>query len=222
MKTIVPFLKNLSENNKREWFNINKPQYTEEKNEFESFLNQLIVGVQSFDESIGILKSKDCVFRIYRDVRFGHDKQPYKTNFGGIIARNGKKSSYAGYYLHIDPQGCFLGGGIYQPSPEVLLAIRNEIYFNSEEVLSILNKAEFVKIFGGISDESKLKNPPKGFDPEFKYIDLLKFRNYTVINSFNADLVNSEKFIEMVLEAFKAMKPFNLFLNRAIDNREHK
>ncbi|MEI8204418.1 MAG: DUF2461 domain-containing protein [Bacteroidota bacterium] len=221
MKSVLPFLKELTENNNREWFNEHKKQYVQVQSEFEQLLSQVIIGVQTFDKGIGILQPKDCVFRIYRDVRFSHDKQPYKTNIGGFIARNGRKSIYSGYYIHIDPEGCFLGGGIYLPEPDILQLIRNEIYFNSDEMLSILNEPKFVKYFGEISDENKLKKPPKGFDPDFKHIDLLKFRNYTVINSFDADRITSDGFIKEVLDKFNAMYPLSQFLNRAIDNREH-
>ena len=220
MKNVLPFLIELSENNSREWFNANKDKYQIAHHEFEELMASLITDVQAFDKSIGILKPKECIFRLHRDVRFSHNKQPYKTNFGGVIVRNGRKSPFAGYYLHIDANESFIGGGIYQPMPDILKAIRNEIYFNGKEFNQLINESKFKTHFRSMDDEGKLKNPPKGYDPDFEFIDILKFKNYTVFSEFDAKELTSKDFIAFAVDSFKAMYPLVQFLNRAVNNIE--
>ena len=105
-KKTFQFLKELKQNNNREWFLENKSRYEEAKKEFETFIDALIAEISKFDRSISHHTAKDCVFRIYRDVRFSKDKSPYKTHLGAHITSAAKKSeihSRAGYYIHIGP-----------------------------------------------------------------------------------------------------------------------
>ncbi|HPQ33491.1 MAG TPA: DUF2461 domain-containing protein, partial [Tenuifilaceae bacterium] len=80
------FLSELKDNNYREWFAENRSKYEIAKVEFEQFIAQLILRIKEFDNSIGALEPKDCIFRIFRDVRFSKNKDPYKTNFGAYMA----------------------------------------------------------------------------------------------------------------------------------------
>ena len=136
-KNILLFLNELKNNNNRDWFHANKPKYNEAKVEFENYINNLIPEIGKFDNEIKHLEAKECIFRIFRDVRFSKDKSPYKPNFGAYIVKGGKKSGNAGYYLHIEPENSFLGGGIYMPPSNILKAIRIEIYENIDEFKSI-------------------------------------------------------------------------------------
>jgi uncharacterized protein (TIGR02453 family) len=111
---IFEFLKDLKTNNNREWFQANKDRYDRAKREFESFINDLIPMIRTIDPLVDMVTAKDCVFRIYRDVRFSHDKAPYKPNMGAYIARGGKKSEMAGYYVHFEPGESMLAGGFYR------------------------------------------------------------------------------------------------------------
>ena len=152
--TDIPgFLGELRKNNNREWFQANRKWYEQCRSEFEFFVTLLINEIGKFDRSIGALKASDCLFRIYRDIRFSPDKTPYKTNFGAYIAKGGRKSEFAGYYFHIEPGNCMLAGGIYMPSKEILKAIREEIYHNTEDFLAIIHNKDFQKVFLEISGD---------------------------------------------------------------------
>lgn len=218
MKEVINFLKLLESNNDRDWFNANRPDYEHAREQFELNLTTLIAGISSFDTSIGLLTAKECMFRIYRDVRFSKNKLPYKTNMGASIKSGGRKSGHAGYYLHIEPGKSFVGGGIYMPEPETLKKIRQEIYFNAEEFKKIINHADFKRAFGELSNEDMPKRPPKDFPPDFAEISLLKYKSYVVGHSLTNIEVASEDFPVMSIEICKAMKPFIDFLNRAIDS----
>ena len=215
-KTIT-FLKDLKENNNREWFQENKNRYLEVKEEFESFVNLLIQGVVAIDEEVSVMPVKDCVFRIYRDTRFSPDKTPYKTNFGAYIVRGGKKSPYAGYYFHLEPGTCFVAGGLYVPPSDILKSVRLEIYNHPEEFISITSHPDFKKAFGEITGD-KLKKMPRDFPESFKYPDLLKFKSYNVVKEFDEEFIMKDDLVESVIRYFGLIKPLNHFFNRAIED----
>src|SRR5258706_9723203 len=106
----MSFLKALKSNNNKEWFDKNKDKYLAAKENVENLVDGLIKSFSAFDKSLAGLKAKDCVFRIYRDVRFAKDKRPYKTNMGASISAGGKKAEVAGYYIHIEPGNSFIAG----------------------------------------------------------------------------------------------------------------
>src|SRR6185295_5339636 len=160
-KSTLDFLKQVKKNNNREWFEKNKEKYLAAKANVDEFVDDAIKAFTSFDKSLAGLKAKDCVFRIYRDVRFTKNKSPYKTNMGASINPGGKKMEIAGFYLHIEPGKSFLAGGRWMPSPEHLKKIRQEIDYNSKTIHKILSDKNFKKQFGGLdtSDEYKLARP---------------------------------------------------------------
>lgn len=145
------------------------------------------------------------------------DKTPYKTNFGAYIVKGGKKSGLAGYYFHIEPGLSMLAGGVYMPPPDVLKKLRTEIYENIDEFLGIINNRNFVKHFGKLDDDMKLKSAPKDFPKDFPDIEYLKFKNYSVAKNINSELLHSNKLMDEVLTVFAALIPFNKFLNNAIN-----
>ncbi len=216
METILKFLQDLEKNNNREWFKANEKEYKEAKKEFENFVAKLIIEINKFDKSIGYIEPKDCIFRIFRDVRFGKNKDPYKNNFGAYIATNGRKSLTAGYYIHIQAGASFAGGGIYSPPSDILKKIRTEIFEDPSAFRDIINKPSFKMVFNEIYGE-KLKTKPKGFD-DFDDIDLIRHKHYAVIQNLNNTEILSEKIIERIIEIYKVQKPFNDYLNNSITN----
>ena len=166
------------------------------------------------DPRVDMITAKDCVFRIYRDVRFSHDKAPYKTNMGAYIARGGKKSELAGYYVHFEPGESMLAGGLYMPPAETLKKIREEIYYQAEDFKKIIYKKEFTGCFGLLDDPGKMKNPPKGFSKDFPDIDLLKFRNYAVMHRVPDHVALSEDYLNYALNVFRVLYPLNAYFNK--------
>lgn len=217
---ILDFLKLLAANNNKEWFQDNRPLYLSAKEQFEQVTARLIEIANEVDPSLGVQEPKKCIFRIFRDVRFAKDKSPYKTNFGAFVVSGGRKSPNPGYYLHVEPGNCFVGGGIHCPPPEVLGAIRREIYNFPEDLTCILEKENFKSTFGGI-DADKLKGAPRGFSKDFPYVDLIKFKSYTVGLKVAEEAVTAANFESELKAYFETMKPFNLFLKRAVDELKH-
>jgi uncharacterized protein (TIGR02453 family) len=217
-RNITDFLKKLSENNNREWFQANKKLYDIARKEFEDFTKQFILIIAAFDKEVAWLEPKDCIFRIYRDTRFSNDKTPYKTNFGAYVVKGGRKSEFAGYYINIEPNNYFLSGGIWMPLSENLKKVRTEIFQNPDEFLNIINSPTFKKHFGKLSDEDMLKTVPKDFPKDFKYIDLLHYRSYVALKPVPENLVSNIKFMDELTKVFQALYPFNKFINNALAN----
>jgi uncharacterized protein (TIGR02453 family) len=211
------FLTDLAANNNRDWFNLNKDRFLTIKNEFDQFIDKLIPRVREIDRQLGLVEAKECVFRIYRDVRFSTNKEPYKYHLGAYIANGGRKSRFAGYYLHLQPKQSFLAAGAYLPPPEILKEIRYEIVDNTSEYLKIIKNSNFVKYYNEISGE-KGKLVPKGFPKDFLYVDLIKFKSYEIGYNLTDDMFLSGEVEMEIINAIKAALPFNQFLNRAILN----
>lgn len=215
MQNILTFLENLKENNTREWFEANKAWYQEVRAEHENILEKFINGLSEIDPMLGKPTVKECVFRIYRDIRFSPNKQPYKTHLGAYIAKGGRKSEKPGYYLHIEPgNNSLVGGGIYMPKPEVLKRIRTEIYFDAAIFRSLIESKELKKHSITLY-EDKISRPPKDFDPTFPDIDLLKYKSYFVDKTITDKEVLDKDFIPKCLSVCKGIVEVNHFLNRA-------
>jgi len=217
METTLHFLKKLKINNNREWFDSNKTEYLASKEIFEEFVSELIKGINKFDKKVSLdLKPKDCTFRIYKDVRFSKDKTPYKNNMSASINPGGKKSNIPGYYFHLEPDACFLAGGVYMPMPDVLKAIRQEIDYNPLPLINVLKSASFKKEFNGLDEEDKLKNPPKGFNKDHAHSEILKNRHFIVSQKFEYKVILKKDGLSKTLNSFKAMYPFLDYLRKAI------
>ena len=213
---IFDFLARLQVYNDRNWFNENKDLYKEARAEFETFVNALIPPLCQLDPSIGTPTADECMFRIYRDVRFSNNKLPYKTHFSAFIANGGRKTRFAGYYIHIEPGDCFASGGIYMPEARELNAIRNAIFHRPDEFREILDNKTFKKYFNGLWAEDKLKNPPKGFPKDFKEIDALKNKHFTTGHALANEFFLEDNVMGRLMKIFEAQYPLNAFLNSAV------
>jgi uncharacterized protein (TIGR02453 family) len=216
MDAALRFLRKLKKNNNKPWFEANRNGYTEAKQEMETFLEGLITSYGKTDDGISRLTPKDCMFRINRDVRFSKDKSPYKTNFGAFINPGGKKSTLAGYYLHIEPGASFVGGGLWMPMPAELAKIRQEIDYNLPEFTAILSSPSFKKQFGSLStdEEFSLRRIPKGYDNDNPAAEYLKLKSFIATKKLTDDEVSSTSLKKSCLSAFTALKPLLDFINR--------
>lgn len=157
----LKFLKDLSKNNNKDWFEKNRTRYENAQTEIKAFIAGWIAAYGKKDESIAHLDPKKCIFRIHRDVRFSANKSPYKTNLGAYLTKGGKNTNLAGFYLHIEPDNCFFGAGNYMPMPDQLAKIRQEIDYNFGDFKKIVTSKKFKDHFGELSIENKLKRAPK-------------------------------------------------------------
>lgn len=218
MEEVLSFLKDLSLNNNREWFESNKPHYLHVKDFIENFTQDLINGISDFDEKAKYLTPKDCTYRIYRDTRFSMDKTPYKTHIGIFINPPfGKKSFRMGYYLHLEPENCSIGVGNVCLPPKLITGIRESIRDNIDEYLGIIEKDDFKKYYRKVG-ENPVKTAPKGFSKDWEYIDLVKPKDYYTSYPLKLKDVTAKNFSRKATEIFKAGKPFMDFINYTVDD----
>lgn len=216
---IISFLAELAENNTKEWFDEHRQEYELARKELVIFITEVLDSLSQSNPWASVLTPSKCLYRINRDIRFSKNKTPYKTGLGIFIAPGGRSSGNAGYYLHIEPNNSFIGGGIYAPQAAVLRAIRQEIYFNSEKFIEIIHSPNFKAHFDLMTDD-RLKRPPKGYPADFKHIELLKNKHYVVTHALNEENIASKDLNKILTPFFEAQKDFIDFLNLAIANSE--
>lgn len=215
-QSTLTFLEKLSKNNNKPWFDEHRDEYEVVKQDFEQLVTGVLEGLAKDEPAFKEQKAKDGIMRIYRDIRFSADKTPYKTNLAAGFSKGGRKSPAAGYYLHIEPNGkCFAGGGVWQPEPALLKAVRQDIDYNFDEFSKIINDKKFKKIFKELEGE-KLKKVPQGYSEDNPAIEYLKMKSFIVGYNFPDSDVTRKGFVKSINEVFTTMKPFIDFLNRAI------
>lgn len=201
----ITFLKELNQNNNREWFQENKYKYELAHENMIGFASLLLIEMSKHDD-IETPTGKKSLHRIYRDIRFSKDKTPYKTNLSGSFSR-ATKLLRGGYYFHIEPGNSFVGGGFWGPSKEDLQLIREHIAQDDEPLRSVINSKAFKGTFKKLEGE-QLKTSPKGFESDHPAIDLLRYKSFLIRKDFTDDEVIAGDFYLKVNDTFKAMRPF--------------
>lgn len=217
---LFAFLRELKQNNNRQWFQDNKQRYKED----------IVYPVQDFIIAMGpslnkISKYYDAdprtnggsMFRIYRDARFSRNKDPYKTNVGCQFRHQAGKDAHApGFYLHLEPEHVFFGGGVWMPPNPILDKVRQRIVTKPEEWQRIVKKKSFANRFGELRGES-LKRPPRGYDADEPHITDLKRKSYIVMQEVDEGLATSSELMKEINQSFKAAAPLMEFVTKAIE-----
>jgi len=213
---VFKFLKELQINNNRAWFQENKARYDIARTEFLEVVQELINRISLFDPEVAGLEAKDCLFRIYRDIRFSHNKQPYQNYLGAYIAKGGRKSLYAGYYVHLEPGNSLLSGGIYMPDPKLLKMLRQDIYDQIDEFVAILEEPSFKKTYPSL-DGDMLSRMPVGFPADSPYGYILKHKDFSVYSPKPDHFFSEKGWIYRAVDDFRKLYSLNHFLNYTVD-----
>lgn len=213
------FLRDLKKNNDRDWFGANKDRYKD----------HVVAPMLSFIEAMDgrLARVSDCfladarpnggsMFRIYRDTRFAKDKTPYKEHVACHFRHiSGKDAHAPGFYVHLEPDDVFFGGGIWHAPNPVLNQIRRAIVDDPDEWKKVTRKKSFRDRFGGLAGDS-LQRPPQGFEADHPFIEDLKRKDFFGVQQVAPKLARTPKFIDEVTTAFVALKPFMAFLTTAV------
>lgn len=219
VRDLSAFLSELSDNNNRAWFVMNKPRYDILRAEFLQLVIRLIAGISKFDPAIAHVNPKKALFRINRDLRFSREKIPYKTNFSAALNASGlKKPSQGGgptYYFHIDAQGKLLiASGEWMPPSDRLRAIRQHVLDDPAGFSKVLKNRKLVQTFGNLQEEGKLTRPPKGFSDEGPHAEYIKLKSFIVW--IEIDVIQDPDALEaQLLSAFKDSWPLIAWLRQA-------
>lgn len=211
----LAFLKALKNNNHREWFQANKDRYESALSEMTGVVDALISEIAKFDKRISGLSGKQCLFRIYRDVRFAKDKSPYKNHLAAWIAPGGKKGGgdSPGYYLHIEPGCSLLAGGVHAPQPPRLARIRDAIAANPGSLGKVLKTPAFKKLFPKL-EGGALKSLPRGYPKDHPDAAYLKHKDFVVSRKLSDAEILSKDFSKKAGLIFKTLRPLNTILEK--------
>ena len=209
-KSSFEFLKNLKQNNHRDWMQEHKKEYLAGEKALKELYSEIIAGLNTTDE---IAKLK--VFRINRDVRFSADKTPYNVHRSASFSRAGAHRR-GGYYLRLEPGNSAMAGGFFDPNPADLFRIRKEFETDSSAIRDILKQKEFNQAFGGFDQTYKVKTAPKSFSKEDPNIDLIRLKNYFVVHKFSDAEVLSEDFKDKLLYHFRLLRPFFDYMSEVL------
>lgn len=216
---LFTYLKDLAANNEREWFKANKARYENLIkdpairfiSDFGTELARVSPHFRADPRPVG-----GSLFRIYRDVRFSKDKSPYKTHVGIHFRHEAGKDAHApGFYLHLEPKGCFMGAGIWHPDSKALAKIREALDEDPVSWKKAINGAAFKRGFN-LEGES-LKRNPKGYAADHPLIEDLRRKDFIAVAALTQREVTSPGLIELLGTRFRTCAPLVGFLCRALD-----
>jgi len=212
-KESVDFLKTLSKNNNRDWFNEHKDKYTKVHDNIVDFADALLAEMNKHD-NIETPSGKKSLYRIYKDVRFSKDKTPYNSHWSGGFKR-ATKQLRGGYYFRIQVGNSFLAGGFWGPEPNDIQRIREDIDLNYEDWQKMLADKTLVKTFGKLMGE-QLSSAPRGYAKDHPAIDLLRHKQFILKHAFTDKEVLSPDFLKKVNDGFKKMRPFFNYMSEVL------
>jgi uncharacterized protein (TIGR02453 family) len=201
-KTIFEFLKDLKQNNHRDWMTENKKQYQSNEKILKTFYASVAERLNEKDE---IEKTK--VFRINRDIRFSKNKTPYNVHRSAIFSRAGAHRR-GSYYLRLEPDNSLMAGGFFSPEPADLLRVRKEFEMDDQEIREILSNVDFKKAFNGFDSSNQVKTAPKGFSKDHPNIDLIKNKSFFVTHNFTDTEVFAPDFLDKVVYHYELLRPY--------------
>lgn len=197
----------MSCNNYRSWFEQHRPDYQAARAAFEQFVDGLIDEFRDSDRLEG-LSARECIARIFRDIRFSKDKTPYKTNLAALVAPGGWRGSAFGYYLSVAPHDqTFVAGGLHAPTPDQLDSFRQAIARDAAAFKKITQARIFEDAFGVVQGK-RLKTAPRGYDRAHPESELLQLKQIMAFHRFTDREVLAGDFKAEVVSTCRAMRPF--------------
>ncbi|MEK6781890.1 MAG: DUF2461 domain-containing protein [Bacteroidota bacterium] len=207
------FLKKLSRNNNRDWFNKHKEEYLRAQENIQHFVDALIAKMNAHDQ-IETPSGKKSLYRIYNDVRFSDDKTPYNPRFAGSLRRV-KPMLRGGYYYWIKPGGSRVGCGFTYPDSGDLKRLRLDIRDNYTDWNKLLNSKVLQSTFGEMLGD-QVKTAPKGFSKDHPAIDLLRYKQFWFEHDFTDKEVLASDFLIQVNKTFRTIRPFFNYMSEVL------
>jgi uncharacterized protein (TIGR02453 family) len=216
---LFAFLRDLADNNDRDWFKAHKSEYVANVQEPAlDFINDFAKPLKSISTHF-VADSRTVggsMFRIHRDTRFSKDKTPYKSHTGiqfrHFLTRENVHAP--GYYLHLEPRNVFVGLGLWRPETRVAYEIRNSIVDDRGRWKRATRSKAFSTVYSLEGDS--LKRPPSGFDADDPLIEDLKRKDFIASTRLTQSYVTSTTFMEDYTALCKKGSPFMRFLCEAV------
>jgi len=207
------FLKDLQQNNHKEWMDANRKRYNTIRNEYLSWLVNLDMELAEIDPDYYPTPRKKILNRINNNLLYHPNKPVYKDNFGAGLD---KRPNTSDFYIHLGLSECFLAGGFYRPKPDLLKSIRDAIDYDGEVLKDIMNKPGFKSMFGGFIKDDELKTTPKGYPRDHEHIDMLRQKTFAVMHNLSEEQIYAADFKTHIKKVYLEMLPFRRYLNKAV------
>ncbi|MFL6585816.1 MAG: DUF2461 domain-containing protein [Luteimonas sp.] len=214
------FLRALARHNEKPWFEEHRKDY--EAHVRQPFL-RLIGDLQPDVTAVSPHFRADTrtvggsLFRIHRDARFSNDKSPYKTWQGARLFHERRRETAApSFYVHLQPGGSFVGAGLWHPESDTQRKVRQFIVDNPESWKAAAHAKKLRKTFEFETSEM-LVRPPRGFDPQFEFIDDLKHRNWVFWRALDDDAMTGPKLRQTIAADLVTLAPFVDYLCASLD-----
>ncbi len=209
---VFVFLRQLKRHNDREWFAKNKARYQT------SIVEPALSFISGFAPYLGRISphfvadarpTRGSLFRIYRDTRFSPDGRPFKTHVGIHFSHASGKDAHAPvFYLHLEPDSCFVAAGIWHPDNRALTRVRTAIAHDMEQWAKVRKKL--------ILEGDKLSRPPRGFDASHPFIDDLKMKDFVTSVPLSEEQICSAKLMRDFVSSCRKMSPLVEFTTKAL------
>lgn len=211
---IFRFLRDLRNNNSKEWMDENRGKYEQAKEYWIAQCQEILNALSDIDSDFGNVTPKKTIGKINNNLLYHPDKPTYKDYFSCEPSKHLDKK--ASFYIHMGPGQSFIAGGFYRPDKEKLDKIRKAIDSSGSKLERILNSEEFKKFYGTLDrQDDKLKTSPQGYSSDHKYINLLNFKSFTVRHDLTNDQVTGDNYVSIIEEGYKKIQPFLHFLSEA-------
>ncbi len=213
---IFKFLKDLKNNNSKEWMDENRDRYHTMKERWLYEIELILQRLSKHNSAFEKVNPKKTLSRINNNRRFHSDKPTYKDRI--TCSPAGRKAyDISTFFISIGPGESFIGGGIYHPQKEHLENIRAAIDYDGKQLTTILNNKDFISLYGSLNEyDDKLVTSPQNYDRNHKYIDLINNKSFTATINLTEEEVTGYNFIDLVEEAYLKFKPLDDFLVKAI------
>lgn len=151
-------------------------------------------------------------FRIYRDVRFSHDKSPYKTNLGTYLPYRGIRGAPGGLYVHVAPKESFAVAGFYQLDKEPLQRWRETMASDPKRFQGVLRALERNELTLS-HQEPTLKRMPRGFEAlaDSPIAGYFKIGTFMVSDQLSDADLTGAGLIERTITLVKKAKPLLVY-----------
>ena len=210
---VFDFLRDLNQNNHKEWMDENRKRYEENRDFVIEWANDLMAKIAKADPDFKPVMGKKAISRINNNLLYHPDKPVYKDHFGVEMNLSGGPS---GFYIQMGLSHNFIGGGIWSPTKDQLEKIRGAIDYNGEELKKIIEKKSFQDTFDGLSEQDKLKTAPRDYSQDHKHIDLLRLKRFATMVGITQKEITSDDFEKKVVKYYKEMMPLGKYLNKAV------
>ena len=212
-KALLTFLKELRENNNKEWMDEHRKRYKALRSEFILWLDTVDKELAAIDDQYYPTPGNKGINRINNNLMFHPHKPIYKDYFAAGLD---KRPNTGDFYLEIGVEESLFAGGLWRPEPKVLRSIRDALDYDGDKFKSIIGKPSFEKTFGDLYQDEKLKTSPKGFSIDHPHIDLIRNKTFAVIHRFENEIIFKAEFRKKIIDVYQEMLPFRRYLNKAI------